>query len=68
MAWILVLLAGLGVYDIKRMLEAKDRKQLILYCLFCVFTFIFGLWFLLKDHEHSFCYELFHLLGMIDKQ
>lgn len=68
MAFILVLLVGLGVFDLKRMQEAKDKKQMILYCIFGVMTFAFGAWFLLNDMEHSFSYELFHLLGIIERQ
>ena len=68
MAVVLVLLIGLGVIDIRKMMKDKDIKQAVIYCIFGIMTFVFGVWFLSSQKEHSFCYELFDLLGIFERQ
>lgn len=68
MALILVLLVGLGIYDIRKMLKEKDVRQAVLYCMIGIMAFVFGIWVIQSRMEHSFCYELFHLLGIIERQ
>lgn len=68
MALLFVLLVGLGVYDIKKMIKDRDGRQAVLYCLLGIATFVLGIWIIQNRFEHSFCYELFYLLGIIEKK
>ncbi|HBN82544.1 MAG TPA: hypothetical protein DDZ89_01740 [Clostridiales bacterium] len=68
MAFTIILLIGLGIFEIKRILEDKDIKQVVLYCIFSVITIAFCIWFFTSDIEHSFSYELFDLLGILERQ
>ncbi|MGI6563796.1 MAG: hypothetical protein ACOX3Q_14805 [Clostridia bacterium] len=67
MVLVLVLLIGLSIYDIRLLKKENDKKQMIMYCIFALATLAFGIWYITGTIEHSFCYELFHLLGISDR-
>ncbi len=66
MFYLILLMAGLGAYDIIQMRAKKQKKQIVVYIVFMLLVGIFGIFYFSSPDRTSFAKLLLTIIGRKD--
>ncbi|HHY81828.1 MAG TPA: hypothetical protein GX505_03990 [Clostridiales bacterium] len=64
MVYFIIVLAGLGIYDILQMKAKKQKKEAVIYAIFMVLVGLFGIFYFTDPERTSFSKLLITLIGI----
>ncbi|HHU50177.1 MAG: hypothetical protein ACOYEH_00445 [Caldicoprobacterales bacterium] len=63
MIYFIIIMAGLGVYDILQMKTKKQKKEIVVYVIFMLLVGLFGIFYYIDPERTSFSKLLLSIIG-----